>query len=112
MEGEFTRYVATNSLDISIIRPLIAFFSLHSRIQSINIGKHSDNLENKVIVTVSLGAERSWIMEKKPARTGSKAAKAETSGEAVEKKRWKLKDGSLLVMQGETLEIFRSYLSP
>lgn len=51
-------------------------------------------------------------MEKKPARKGSKAAKAESSGDAVEKKRWKLKDGSLLVMQGETLEIFRSHLSP
>lgn len=68
---------------------------------SIYIGKHSDNLENLVIVTISLGAERSWIMERKPPRKGSKAA-LEIKGQSLEKKRWKLGNGSLLVMQGDS----------
>ncbi|PWN89040.1 hypothetical protein FA10DRAFT_286935 [Acaromyces ingoldii] len=52
----------------------------------VHIGKHSDNVENKVIVTVSLGAPRSWIMEEK---------------ETKERHRWTLANGSLLVMQGD-----------
>lgn len=52
---------------------------------SVYIGKHSDNKENKVIVTVSLGAERSWIMEEK---------------ESKKKHRWTLANGSVLLMQG------------
>lgn len=63
---------------------------------SIHIGKHSDNIENKVIVTVSLGADRSWIMERKAPR-GQKVDKDEKI-----RRRWTLKGGSLLVMQGAT----------
>ncbi|EPQ31993.1 uncharacterized protein PFL1_00191 [Pseudozyma flocculosa PF-1] len=75
------------------------------------IGKHSDNRENKVIVTVSLGADRSWIMERKqdrrrntPAVTASQQGQGE-QGERI-KKRWILRNGSLLVMQGETQKLY------
>ncbi|CAO1635302.1 unnamed protein product [Parajaminaea phylloscopi] len=69
---------------------------------SVYIGKHSDNLENRVIVTVSLGAQRSWIMTRKPPR----GAKAESKRSGVklpkpETRRWPLENGSLLVMQGD-----------
>lgn len=71
---------------------------------SIYIGKHCDNVENKVIVTVSLGADRTWIMERKKAR--GKAAKTDQGAmeeEAQsERKKWTLENGSLLVMQGAT----------
>ncbi|GAK62519.1 DNA methylase [Moesziomyces antarcticus] len=68
---------------------------------SIYIGRHSDNIENKVIVTVSLGADRSWIMERKQPRKGS----TQPSSEKV-KKRWMLAGGSLLVMQGQTQKFY------
>ncbi|SYW76685.1 uncharacterized protein UBRO2_01522 [Ustilago bromivora] len=69
---------------------------------SIYIGRHSDNIENKVIVTVSLGADRSWIMERKQPR-GSKGAIEEKD---KVKKRWTLAGGSLLVMQGQTQNFY------
>ncbi|KAG9016095.1 hypothetical protein FRB93_011569 [Tulasnella sp. JGI-2019a] len=56
---------------------------------SIYIGKHSDTPENKVIASLSLGAERTFIM------TPRKGFTAET-------KSWPLANGSLLVMQGDT----------
>ena len=68
---------------------------------SIYIGRHSDNIENKVIVTVSLGADRSWIMERKQPR-GQKAS----SPQDKIKKRWTLGGGSLLVMQGQTQKFY------
>ncbi|SPO20715.1 uncharacterized protein UTRI_00191 [Ustilago trichophora] len=71
---------------------------------SVYIGKHSDNLENKVIVTVSLGADRSWIMERKQPR-GNKA-KEQQGGHDRVKKRWTLAAGSLLVMQGQTQKFY------
>lgn len=64
----------------------------------IYIGRHSDNLENHVIATVSLGAPRTWIMESRKPRANSKAAAAY---ERV-KKSWILENGSVLVMQGQT----------
>ncbi|KAN0066404.1 hypothetical protein ACQY0O_000498 [Thecaphora frezii] len=67
---------------------------------SVYIGRHSDNCENKVIVTVSLGADRSWIMERKSPR---RRAQADPSDEEKRvKQRWILGNGSLLVMQGDT----------
>ncbi|EST09785.1 Alpha-ketoglutarate-dependent dioxygenase AlkB-like protein [Kalmanozyma brasiliensis GHG001] len=69
---------------------------------SIYIGKHADNIENKVIVTVSLGADRSWIMQRKSPR---KKAGAASDTEMV-KKRWTLAGGSLLVMQGQTQKFY------
>ncbi len=72
---------------------------------SIYIGKHSDNIENKVIVTVSLGADRSWIMERKAPR-GQRAKEAAQEGEDKIKKRWTLAGGSLLVMQGQTQKYY------
>lgn len=65
---------------------------------SVYIGKHSDNIENQVIVTVSLGADRSWIMERKIPR----GQKEKLKDEPRLKKRWTLNNGSLLVMQGTT----------
>lgn len=64
---------------------------------SVYIGKHSDNAENKVIVTVSLGAERAWVMEEKGRGLGDK------KGHRGQKKKhkWTLANGSLLVMQGD-----------
>ncbi|KAG8982158.1 hypothetical protein FRC05_000300 [Tulasnella sp. 425] len=65
---------------------------------SVYIGKHSDNLENKaskfetdtpVIASLSLGAERTFIMSPR-------------KGFNAEKKKWVLANGSLLVMQGDT----------
>ncbi|PWN53067.1 hypothetical protein IE53DRAFT_310906 [Violaceomyces palustris] len=68
---------------------------------SIYIGKHSDNLENKVIVTLSLGAPRSWIMERKRPQSSQKSVATNDEAPKV-KKRWTLENGSLLVMQGDT----------
>ncbi|TKY90183.1 hypothetical protein EX895_000181 [Sporisorium graminicola] len=64
---------------------------------SIYIGRHSDTIENKVIVTVSLGADRSWVMERKSSRK-----KEVQEDKVMVKKRWTLAGGSLLVMQGQT----------
>lgn len=71
---------------------------------SIYIGRHSDNIENKVIVTVSLGADRSWIMERKSPRR--KAGQKKVGDEDKVKKRWMLAGGSLLVMQGQTQKFY------
>ncbi|KAG9016046.1 hypothetical protein FRB90_003709 [Tulasnella sp. 427] len=56
---------------------------------SVYIGKHSDTLENKVIASLSLGAERTFIMSPR-------------QGFNAEKRKWVLSDGGLLVMQGDT----------
>lgn len=59
-------------------------------------------MENRVIVTVSLGADRSWIMTRRPPR-GAKAS-AKKGGPKLppaESHRWTIEDGSLLVMQGD-----------
>lgn len=69
-------------------------------------------MENKVIVTVSLGAPRSWIMEeKRPKKPGAATATATATATAAKgarvadapprKHRWTLENGSLLVMQGD-----------
>lgn len=67
---------------------------------SVYIGRHSDNIENKVIVTVSLGADRSWIMQRKATK------RAEAHGKEQTRKRWTLAGGSLLVMQGQTQKFY------
>ena len=61
---------------------------------TIYIGKHRDNLENRLIATVSVGAERTFIMTHDD-------ASAHPDNELY-KKRWTLANGSLFVMQGET----------
>ncbi|KDN39020.1 hypothetical protein K437DRAFT_259223 [Tilletiaria anomala UBC 951] len=82
---------------------------------AIHLGKHHDNLENKVIVTVSLGAARTFILERKKPR-GSKQATLSARGPAdtpspklkssydsdSQHKKIILGNGSLLVMQGYT----------
>jgi alkylated DNA repair dioxygenase AlkB len=57
------------------------------------IGLHSDGLENRVIATVSVGAERTFIMR-------HRTLKGET-------RRWKLGNGSLFVMQGDTQRFWK-----
>lgn len=59
------------------------------------IGLHADNLENRVIATVSIGAERTFVMKHRTLR-----------GEEG-RKRWRLGDGSLFVMQGDTQRFWR-----
>jgi len=57
------------------------------------IGLHSDGLENRVIATVSVGAERTFIMRHRTLK-----------GEV---RRWKLENGSLFVMQGDTQRFWK-----
>jgi alkylated DNA repair dioxygenase AlkB len=54
-------------------------------------------VENKVIVTVSLGAPRTWIMEEKKPRG---------STEKGPRHKWILETGSLLVMQGSVQKTY------
>lgn len=80
------------------------------------IGRHNDNsewrrahdprlacpshllpVENQVIVTVSLGAPRTWIMEEKKPRGAVEKGR---------KHRWTLANGSLLVMQGSVQRLY------
>lgn len=59
------------------------------------IGLHSDSLENRVIATVSLGVERTFIMR-------HRTIKGENG-----LRRWKLRNGSMFVMQGDTQRFWR-----
>lgn len=59
------------------------------------IGLHADNLENRVIVTVSLGAERTFIMRHRSIKGVSGL------------RRWKLGNGSMFVMQGDTQRFWK-----
>jgi alkylated DNA repair dioxygenase AlkB len=59
------------------------------------IGLHADNLENRVIATVSLGAERTFIMRHRTVK--------DVSGV----RRWKLGNGSMFVMQGDTQRFWK-----
>ncbi|KAK8864240.1 hypothetical protein IAR55_001486 [Kwoniella newhampshirensis] len=84
------------------------------------IGKHSDNLNNLVIASVSLGAERTFIMSPRlPSKTGSRNKSSpfevgSQSAEQIEKElngrknmKWTLGNGSLVVMQGRTQEFWK-----
>jgi alkylated DNA repair dioxygenase AlkB len=59
------------------------------------IGIHADNLENRVIATVSLGVERTFVMRHRTVK----------GDEGVRK--WKLADRSLFVMQGTTQQFWK-----
>ena len=59
------------------------------------IGLHSDGLENRIIATVSVGAERTFIMRHRTIK-----------GECGVKK-WTLGNGSLFVMQGDTQRFWK-----
>ncbi|KAG9053002.1 hypothetical protein FS842_008911 [Serendipita sp. 407] len=63
---------------------------------SVHIGKHRDTKENQVIASLSLGSQRTFILHPHVSK-GEKKVDAEP-------KRWPLKNGSLLVMQGDTQE--------
>jgi hypothetical protein len=64
------------------------------------IGNHRDNLENRIIASVSVGAERTFVMTyAPPARAPPEGADDAGSGLLREKK-WVLANGSLVVMQG------------
>ncbi|KAG6914998.1 hypothetical protein DXG01_014012 [Tephrocybe rancida] len=80
------------------------------------IGNHRDNLENRVIASVSLGTPRTFIMThdapkgSKTTRPGpSKKSRLETSAplNPTLKKRWTLESGSLVVMQGDTQRFWK-----
>src|ERR1700738_4381184 len=60
------------------------------------IGLHADNLENRIIATVSLGVERTFIMRHRTLK-----------GDAGTR-RWKLQDGSVFVMQGDTQQLWKN----
>ncbi|KAF9526333.1 hypothetical protein CPB83DRAFT_857932 [Crepidotus variabilis] len=98
---------------------------------TVYIGNHRDNPENKVIASLSLGAERTFVMthDSKTKKTIKKAAttelstskkgkrKAETlqdstpssteSSVSVLQKRWILGSGSLVIMQGDTQKFWK-----
>ncbi|ORY32538.1 hypothetical protein BCR39DRAFT_376294 [Naematelia encephala] len=77
---------------------------------SVYIGKHSDNLNNLVIASVSLGAERTFIMSPRipsRARKGQISQDVETELKGRKNIRWKLENGSLVVMQGRTQEFWK-----
>jgi alkylated DNA repair dioxygenase AlkB len=59
------------------------------------IGLHSDNLENRIIATLSLGVERTFILRHRTIESGEG------------KKIWKLGNGSLFVMQGDTQRFWK-----
>jgi alkylated DNA repair dioxygenase AlkB len=59
------------------------------------IGLHRDNLENRVIATVSLGVERTFIMRHRPAKGNNGT------------RQWKLGNGSMFVMQGDTQRFWK-----
>lgn len=62
-------------------------------------------MENKVIVTLSLGAPRTWVMTKRPPKGAQAAAKR--NGEKLAKTethKWTVEAGSLLLMQGKCQE--------
>lgn len=96
---------------------------------SVYIGNHRDNLENRVIASVSLGAPRTFIMThdapkrseatspppaKKPRETISSSSSVPCPGDettqspaTVHKKRWLLQPGSLVIMQGDTQKFWK-----
>lgn len=63
-----------------------------------NIGKHRDNAENRVIASVSLGAVRTFNLSYDEKRL----AKIERDADLLYSKKWQLANGSLVVMQGDT----------
>ncbi|KIM37334.1 hypothetical protein M413DRAFT_448620 [Hebeloma cylindrosporum] len=85
---------------------------------TVYIGNHRDNLENKVIASLSLGAPRTFIMTRDLRKKGDKNRKSLKSANnlrqgsspqnaldevpSVTRKSWILQSGSLVVMQGET----------
>ncbi|RDB26076.1 DNA oxidative demethylase ALKBH2 [Hypsizygus marmoreus] len=97
---------------------------------SVYIGNHRDNLENRVIASVSLGAPRTFIMThdapKRAKHTSRQKRKArvtslETSDPPIppdlddlkinkptaKRKQWTLNSGSLIVMQGDTQRFWK-----
>ncbi|WVF71635.1 hypothetical protein IAT40_006443 [Kwoniella sp. CBS 6097] len=86
---------------------------------SVYIGKHSDNLNNLVIASVSVGAERTFIMSPRiPSKAHNRNRKftkgtdnEDDLNEEMLKGRknvkWVLGNGSLVVMQGRTQEYWK-----
>ncbi|WRT66185.1 uncharacterized protein IL334_003138 [Kwoniella shivajii] len=80
---------------------------------TVYIGKHSDNLNNLVIASVSLGAERTFIMSPRlPNKSGKNVGKSfphDLQDELKQRKnvKWVLGNGSLVIMQGKTQEFWK-----
>ncbi|KAF8071471.1 2OG-Fe(II) oxygenase [Lyophyllum atratum] len=71
---------------------------------SVYIGNHRDNLENRVIASVSLGAPRTFIMTHDAPKRPKSTMESPT---LVRKKGWILDPGSLVVMQGDTQRFWK-----
>ncbi|KAK0569049.1 hypothetical protein OC861_001291 [Tilletia horrida] len=69
------------------------------------IGKHRDNRENLCIASLSLGANRRWIMERAKRKQVALGKEDQGSDEVLDRKET-LANGSLLVMQGDTQELY------
>ncbi|KAK1924411.1 hypothetical protein DB88DRAFT_433098, partial [Papiliotrema laurentii] len=76
---------------------------------SVYIGRHSDNLNNLVIASVSLGAERTFILSPRlPAKNGREEDEETMAAlQDRENVKWTLENGSLVVMQGRTQEFWK-----
>ncbi|KAL7421542.1 hypothetical protein Q5752_003311 [Cryptotrichosporon argae] len=73
------------------------------------IGRHSDNLNNLVIASISLGAERSFVMSPRLPSRARKSVAGPAAAELSARRnvKWKLANGSLVVMQGRTQEFWK-----
>ncbi|RXK38521.1 hypothetical protein M231_04153 [Tremella mesenterica] len=72
------------------------------------IGKHSDNLNNLVIASISLGVERTFIMTPRiPSRRKGVVEVDEGLLRGRKSMKWELGNGSLVVMQGRTQEFWK-----
>ncbi|KAE8219330.1 hypothetical protein CF319_g6953 [Tilletia indica] len=69
------------------------------------IGKHRDNKENLCIASLSLGVGRRWVMDR-VRRKGCVVGGGDEGDGVIDRKEWTLADGSLLVMQGDTQELY------
>ncbi|WWC93990.1 hypothetical protein V866_000828 [Kwoniella sp. B9012] len=77
---------------------------------NVYIGKHSDNLNNLVIASISLGAERKFIMTPRLPSKNSKNSMTKDVEERLEDRKkisWILGNGSLVIMQGTTQEFWK-----
>lgn len=93
---------------------------------SVYIGRHRDNVEERVIASLSLGAPRTFIMthdgyklskqttasshktrSSRRSKATSNNPEEDSSSASLQRKRWTLDAGSLVVMQGETQHFWK-----
>ncbi|KAL1413588.1 hypothetical protein Q8F55_001363 [Vanrija albida] len=74
------------------------------------IGRHSDTRDNVIVASLSVGAERTFVMTPRlPPKASGIVVSPERSAELAvrQTKRWSLANGSLLVMQGMTQDFWK-----